>query len=129
MFQNNLATARDCVLQSYRAKPPQISVIFLLQIGIFTIVYSYGLVLFSNTPFRVNCERCSSPRYGGPVNFLFVGNPKRFLKLVVVVFTALIIGLGLLVSPAQADSVGEEFDHAVLGNVKIKGEPVGGAVA
>ncbi|MEZ7904173.1 MAG: branched-chain amino acid ABC transporter permease, partial [Aquiluna sp.] len=60
------------------------------------------------------------------MNFLFVGNPKRFLKLVVVVFTALIIGLGLLVSPAQADSVGEEFDHAVLGNVKIKGEPIGG---
>ena len=60
------------------------------------------------------------------MNFLSVGNPKRFLKLVVVVFTALIIGLGLLVSPAQADSVGEDFDHAVLGNVKIKGEPIGG---
>jgi len=60
------------------------------------------------------------------VNFLSVGNAKRFLKLVVVLFTALIIGLGLLVSPAQADSIGEDFDHAVLGNVKIKGEPIGG---
>jgi hypothetical protein len=38
MLQNNLATARDGVLQSYRAKPLQISVKNLLQIGIFTIV-------------------------------------------------------------------------------------------
>jgi len=59
------------------------------------------------------------------VNFLSVGNPKRLLKPLVIVFTALILGLGLM-TPAHADSVGEEFDYAVLGNVKVEGEPVGG---
>jgi len=59
------------------------------------------------------------------VNFLSVGNPRRLLKLLIIVFTSLIIGLGLL-TPAQADTVGEEFDYAVLGNVKIEGEAIGG---
>ena len=59
------------------------------------------------------------------MNFLSVGNPRRLLKLLIVVFTSLIIGLGLL-TPANADTVGEEYDYAVLGNVKIEGVAVGG---
>jgi branched-chain amino acid transport system permease protein len=59
------------------------------------------------------------------VNFLSVGNPRHLLKPLIIVFTALIIGLGLM-TPAHADSVGEEFEFAVVGNVKVEGEPVGG---
>jgi Branched-chain amino acid ABC-type transport system, permease components len=58
------------------------------------------------------------------VNFLSVGNPKRFLKLIIFTFVTMLVGLGLAVTPANADEVGTEFSDAVTGNVRIDGEPI-----
>lgn len=58
------------------------------------------------------------------MNFLSVGNPKRFLKLTIFAFITMLVGLGLAVTPANADEVGTEFSDAVTGNVRIDGEPI-----
>ncbi len=58
------------------------------------------------------------------MNFLSVGNPKRFLKLIIFAFITMLVGLGLAVTPANADEVGTEFSDAVTGNVRIDGEPI-----
>jgi neutral amino acid transport system permease protein len=58
------------------------------------------------------------------VNFLSVGNPQRFLKMIIFAFITMLVGVGLAVTPASADAVGEEFKDAVTGNVRIDGEPI-----
>lgn len=58
------------------------------------------------------------------MNFLSAGNPRRFLKLVIFSFITMLVGLGLAITPAQADSVGTEFTDAVTGNVRYDGEPI-----
>jgi branched-chain amino acid transport system permease protein len=60
------------------------------------------------------------------VNFLSVGNPKRFLKLIIFAFITMLVGVGLTVTPASADEVGTEFSDAVTGNVRYSGEPLQG---
>ena len=58
------------------------------------------------------------------MNFLSVGNPQRFLKMIIFAFITMLVGVGLAVTPASADAVGEEFKDAVTGNVRIDGEPI-----
>ncbi|HEY7853630.1 MAG TPA: branched-chain amino acid ABC transporter permease [Aquiluna sp.] len=48
------------------------------------------------------------------------------LKILIFGIVSLFVGLGLAITPANADSVGEEFPDAVTGNVRIEGEPVQG---
>jgi branched-chain amino acid transport system permease protein len=58
------------------------------------------------------------------VNFLSSAQ-KRFSHTLAICFLALIAALGVPLS-AGADSVGEEYTAAILGNVRIDGEPVPG---
>jgi neutral amino acid transport system permease protein len=60
------------------------------------------------------------------VNFLSTSKLQGLLRLIIFGFITLFVGLGLAVTPASADSVGEEFPDAVTGNVRIEGEPVAG---
>lgn len=60
------------------------------------------------------------------MNFLSTSKLQGLLKLLIFGFVALFVGFGLAVTPASADSVGEEFPDAVTGNVRIQGEPVAG---
>jgi len=60
------------------------------------------------------------------VKFLSTGKPQGLLKLLIFGIVSLFVGLGLAITPANADSVGEEFPDAVTGNVRIEGEPVQG---
>jgi neutral amino acid transport system permease protein len=60
------------------------------------------------------------------VNFLSTSKLQGFLKILIFGFITLFVGLGLALTPASADSVGEEFPDAVTGNVRIEGEPVPG---
>lgn len=60
------------------------------------------------------------------MNFLSKGKPQSLLKLLIFGIVSLFVGLGLAITPANADSVGEEFPDAVTGNVRISGEPVPG---
>jgi len=50
---------------------------------------------------------------------------QRFSRTLAISFLALIAALGVSI-PASADSVGEEYSAAILGNVRIDGEPVQG---
>ena len=60
------------------------------------------------------------------MNFLSTGKPQGLLKILIFGIVSLFVGLGLAITPANADSVGEEFPDAVTGNVRIEGEPVQG---
>ena len=60
------------------------------------------------------------------MKFLSTGKPQGLLKLLIFGIVSLFVGLGLAITPANADSVGEEFPDAVTGNVRIEGEPVQG---
>lgn len=60
------------------------------------------------------------------MKFLSASNPARLLKAIIFGFIALLIGAGLTISPAAADSVGEEYKDAITGNVRIDGEPIQG---
>jgi neutral amino acid transport system permease protein len=60
------------------------------------------------------------------VKFLSTGKPLGLLKIVIFGFVSLLVGFGLAMTPANADSVGEEFPDAVTGNVRIEGEPIAG---
>ena len=53
---------------------------------------------------------------------------KPFIRRLVVVLMALVLAMSgaVLASPAYADSVGEEFDFQVFGNVKYDSEPLEG---
>jgi len=48
---------------------------------------------------------------------------QRFSRTLAISFLALIAALGVSI-PASADSVGEEYSAAILGNVRIDGEPM-----
>lgn len=58
------------------------------------------------------------------MHFLSVAKPKGWLKLIIFGFITMLVGLGLAVTPANADSVGTEFTDAVTGNVRYDGEPI-----
>lgn len=60
------------------------------------------------------------------MNFLSKGKPQGLLKLLIFGIVSVFVGFGLAVTPANADSVGEEFPDAVTGNVRIEGEPIQG---
>lgn len=60
------------------------------------------------------------------MNFLSTGKPQGLLKIIIFGIVSLFVGFGLAITPANADSVGEEFPDAVTGNVRIEGEPVQG---
>lgn len=60
------------------------------------------------------------------MNFLSTRKPQGLLKLLIFGIVSLFVGLGLAITPANADAVGEEFPDAVTGNVRIEGEPVQG---
>ena len=60
------------------------------------------------------------------MNFLSFSNPRGLLKLVIFSFIALFVGFGLSVTPAIADSVGDEYSNKVVGNVKVNCEPAKG---
>lgn len=60
------------------------------------------------------------------MNFLSVSKTKSLLKLIIFSFITMLLGLGLAITPAQADSVGTEFTDAVTGNVRYDGEPLQG---
>ena len=53
------------------------------------------------------------------MNFLSTGKPQGLLKILIFGIVSLFVGLGLAITPANADSVGEEFPDAVTGNVRI----------
>jgi len=59
------------------------------------------------------------------VNIRTAGNSRRLLHLFAVAFLALLTMLSVS-APAIADSVGEEYETVIFGNVKIEGEPVAG---
>jgi branched-chain amino acid transport system permease protein len=44
--------------------------------------------------------------------------------MIIFAFITMLVGVGLAVTPASADAVGEEFKDAVTGNVRIDGEPI-----
>lgn len=58
------------------------------------------------------------------MKFLSVGSAQRLLKLIIFGFITMLVGLGLAVTPANADAVGEEFRDAVTGNVRIDRAPI-----
>lgn len=60
------------------------------------------------------------------MQFLDTAKPSRFMKFSLVIFTMLMLGLGLPSGSAQADSVGEELPFGVSGNVKVDGQGVAG---
>ena len=60
------------------------------------------------------------------MHILDTTKPSRFMKFSLVIFTMLILGLGLPSTSAHADSVGEDQPFGVSGNVKVDGEPVAG---
>ena len=60
------------------------------------------------------------------MKFLSTSKPQGLLKIIIFGIVSLFVGLGLAITPANADSVGEEFPDAVTGNVRIEGEPVQG---
>ena len=62
------------------------------------------------------------------MNFLSTGKPQGLLKIIIFGIVSLFVGFGLAITPANADSVGEEFPDAVTGNVRIEGEPVQGVL-
>ncbi len=60
------------------------------------------------------------------MKFLSTGKPQGLLKILIFGIVSLFVGFGLAITPANADSVGEEFPDAVTGNVRVEGEPVAG---
>lgn len=58
------------------------------------------------------------------MKFLSVGSAQRLLKLIIFGFITMLVGLGLAVTPANADAVGDEFRDAVTGNVRIDRAPI-----
>jgi neutral amino acid transport system permease protein len=60
------------------------------------------------------------------VQFLDTAKPPRFMKYSLIIFTILMIGLGLPTTSAQADSAGENQPFGISGNVKVDGEGVQG---
>ncbi len=60
------------------------------------------------------------------MKFLSTSKPQGLLKIIIFGIVSLFVGLGLAITPANADAVGEEFPDAVTGNVRIEGEPVQG---
>jgi neutral amino acid transport system permease protein len=60
------------------------------------------------------------------VQFLDTTKSSRFMKFSLVIFTMLMLGLGLPSGSAQADSVGEELPFGISGNVKVDGQGVEG---
>ena len=60
------------------------------------------------------------------MKFHSTSNPQGLLKIIIFGIVSLFVGLGLAITPANADAVGEDFPDAVTGNVRIEGEPVQG---
>lgn len=60
------------------------------------------------------------------MQFLDTTKSSRLMKFSLVMFTMLMLGLGLPSGSAQADSVGEELPFGVSGNVKVDGQGVAG---
>ncbi len=60
------------------------------------------------------------------MQFLSASNPKRLLSSLLLLLIAMVLGFGLGATPASADSVGEDLDRGITGNVKLDGEPLGG---
>ncbi len=59
------------------------------------------------------------------MQFLSVSNPKRLFASLLLLISMLLVGLSLA-TPALADSVGEEYERGITGNVKLEGEPLAG---
>lgn len=59
------------------------------------------------------------------MQFLSVSNPKRLFASLLLLISMLLVGLSLA-TPALADSVGEEYERGITGNVKLDGEPLSG---
>jgi Branched-chain amino acid ABC-type transport system, permease components len=62
---------------------------------------------------------------GGRVDTVALPGLARFRRLIIA-FLALVLGLGGVVfaSPAHADTVGDEYEFQIFGNVKNEGEPL-----
>lgn len=60
------------------------------------------------------------------MQFLDTTTSSRFMKFSLVMFTMLMMGLGLPSGSAHADSVGEELPFGISGNVKVDGTGVEG---
>jgi branched-chain amino acid transport system permease protein len=60
------------------------------------------------------------------VHFLSVGNPKRLFASLLILLSLVFTGISLSAGSAFADSVGEEYERGITGNVKLDGEPLQG---
>ena len=52
--------------------------------------------------------------------------PQALLKLLLVTFLAALLSFAGVSQSAQADSVGEEYEYGISGNVRLEGEPLAG---
>jgi branched-chain amino acid transport system permease protein len=59
------------------------------------------------------------------VHFLSARNPKRLLGSLLLLISLLLVGMSAGTA-ALADSVGEEYERGITGNVKLDGEPLSG---
>ena len=59
------------------------------------------------------------------MSFHLVSNPRRLLSSLFVLLSLLMVSLSLS-SPALADSIGEEYERGITGNVKLDGEALAG---
>jgi neutral amino acid transport system permease protein len=59
------------------------------------------------------------------VNILSSSRTNRLARGIAISFLSFIAVLGIAM-PASADSVGEEYETAILGNVRVDGEPIQG---
>ena len=64
--------------------------------------------------------------YGGIVSQAVTHRSERKLGAVMKIFLVVVLGFigASIASPALADTVGEEYDFRIAGNVKNEGEPI-----
>ena len=57
------------------------------------------------------------------MQFLSASNPKRLLSSLLLLLIATVLGFGLGATPASADSVGEDLERGITGNVTTGRRP------